>query len=264
VPLLQVRCQWEVATVECLQESRDHKTVLTATWQEKGRTEGQTRMVRLWRSGHFADQPLAEEIVVKDAYRVQLQVDSSQAPPGEYLLQFVLQDPWAGSRPRCPESGTANCHAIVIVRKEEICEGCLIGITKVWLRPWNRFTPSDPLAPGLYHIRIAGRIINKELPPVANANGVLVTRMNEGWYVGNVEVQPGCGLDSEAQAANPVKFEYDAAAREITAIEDRGGDGAMYCRQCRRLFWSEETLEFEKRRKHALLGPVEHFEVDWL
>jgi hypothetical protein len=264
VPLLKVRWQWEVAAVECLQESRGHKIILTVTWQETGKTEGKARVVRLWRSGHFAHQPLTERNVAQDAYQIQLEIDSSQAPPGEYLLQFALHDPWAGSRPQCPEPGASNCHAIVIVRKEEICEGCLIGIHAVRLLPGNRFAPSDLLAPGLYRIRIIGRIINKVLPPVANADGVLVTRTNEGWYVGSVEVRPGCGLDGEMQAANPVKFEYDAAAREITAIEDRGGDGAMYCRQCRRLFWSQETLESEQRRKHVLFGPVEHFEVDWL
>ena len=60
-----------------------------------------------------------------------------------------------------------------------------------------------------------------------------------------------------------MKFDYDDTAREITAIEDREGDGAMYCRRCCRLFWSREALESERRRRHTLAGPVEHFEVDW-
>lgn len=264
VSLLKVRWHWEVAAVECLQESKGHKTLLTVTWQERGKTEGHSRVVRLWRSGYPMERPVAERIVDQDAYRVQLEIESSQAPPGEYLLHFALLDPWASSLPKHPEPGTTNCHTIVIVRKEEICEGCLIGIRAVRLSPGSRVAPSEPLVPGLYQIRIVGRIINKELPPVPNTDGVLVTRLNEGWYVGNMEVQPGSGLDGEVQAANPVKFEYDVATQEITAIEDRGGDGAMYCRQCRRLFWSQEMLLSEQRRKHPLFGPVEHFEVAWL
>ena len=263
-PILQLRWQWEVVALECVQESKGHEIALTATWQERGRTEGGARLIRLWRAGDHAMKPLAEVTVAEGAYEARLRVDGTQAPPGEYLLQFILEDPWAGTQPQCPERGTTNCHVIVIMREEEIRDGCLLGIRAVRLLPKIHSAPPDPLTDGLYRIRIVGRIINRRLPPVGKAQKVLVTRANEGWYVGNVEVPGGSGLESEAQAANPVKFDYDVTAREITAIEDREGDGAMYCRRCHRLFWSREALEAEQHRKHALVGPVEHFEVDWL
>jgi hypothetical protein len=66
-------------------------------------------------------------------------------------------------------------------------------------------------------------------------------------------------------AANPLKFEYDVVNREITSIEDKSGDGAMYCRECRMLFWSAEKIrEEEGRHRRHLRGPIEHFDVEWL
>lgn len=265
ISLIRIRWQWEVSDVECIQESRGAETLLTISWQELGKTNGQNRLVRLWRAGDTADGPRAEVRVLEGHTQLQFQLHNHQAPPGNYFLQFQLEDPWRGRPASRPDRAGVNCHEIIIVKKDEIYENRLIEICAVrWLPSPRNFAP-DPLLPGMYHIRIVGRIINRELPPVEDSEGVLVTRLNEGWYVGHLEVPPDQGLDDEMIAANPLKFEYDVVNREITSIEDKSGDGAMYCRECRMLFWSAEKIrEEEGRHKRHLRGPIEHFDVEWL
>jgi len=70
-------------------------------------------------------------------------------------------------------------------------------------------------------------------------------------------------VKAEVEKANPVKLEYDVSKDQITAIEDRYGEGAMYCRRCCKLYWSQEMNTEEEQKGHPLFGPVEVFKINW-
>lgn len=91
--------------------------------------------------------------------------------------------------------------------------------------------------------------------------------INEGWYCGRLEVELPSGdagaFDTEIDNTNPVKCQYSLSENSVTAIEDRDGDGAMFCSDCGRLYWDAERLKSEESRNHALRGPIAMFRIRW-
>jgi hypothetical protein len=258
VPLFKVRTRWEAEDIECVQESQGRTIILNVTWTEKGRTGDKDRIVRVWSAPGVSSDPIIEQTVLEGTY-VTLQANARALPPGEYLLQLMVEGPWSTTVVSRPAPNAPNTRVIEIVPIGDIRQGEVLSIRSIA----DDHGQLCQLDEGTYRIRIFGKIINRTLPTDAEAEPVLVTRTNEGWYVGNLETVADPGLKAEVEKANPVKLEYDASRDQITAIEDRYGEGAMYCRRCCKLYWSQEMNTEEEQKGHPLFGPVEVFKINW-
>jgi hypothetical protein len=175
------------------------------------------------------------------------------------MLHLSLRDPWSTTKISCPAWNDPNTSLIEIVSTELVRQGEVLRIRSI---ADDHGQPLE-LAKRIYRVTIAGKIVNRKLPSELAPGRVLVTRTNEGWYVGHLEVVGDPDLEAAMEDTNPVKFEYNASKDEISAIEDRHGEGAMYCSQCRRLYWSHEMNLQAKLRNHPVFGPVEVFYIDW-
>ena len=195
---------------------------------------------------------------LKASRRVTFEAKVATVPPGEYLLQIALQDPWSAPEASRPSRNDPNTRLIEIVPIGDIRQGDLLCLCSIV----DDRDQLCQLEQGMYKIRIIGKIINRRLR-TRSLVGVLITRTNEGWYVGNLEAPSDSELETEIADSNPVKLEYDASQDRITAIEDKYGEGAMYCCQCCKLYWSQETNIEEERKGHPIIGPIEVFGVSW-
>lgn len=260
-PLLNVRTRWEVTELQCVQEPQGHaKNLLTVTWAEWGKTGEKQRCIRLWSTKDTHLPPVLEQRVPEGEQHAKLEADVGTVPPGKYLLQICLRDPWSAPRPLFPAPGSANTLEIEIFAIEDIRQGELVSLCYIV----DDRHLKRKLEPDFYKIRIIGKIINRRLPTRFRTRQVLVTRANEGWYVGDLEVPPDSDLESEVARSNPVKFEYNASRDQIMAVEDREGDGAMYCCDCRNLYWSRSADNEERAKGHRIIGPIELFGVSWM
>ncbi|MFQ5905992.1 MAG: hypothetical protein ACE5JA_05410 [bacterium] len=257
-PLFKVRTRWEVEDVECVQESQGRTIILNVTWIEKGRTGNKDRIVRLWSTSGVLSDPIIEQRVLEGTC-VTLQANVRDLPPGTYLLQLTVEDPWSTTKVSRPALNAPNTRVIEIVPIGDIRQGQVLSICSIADDDGQLYQLDE----GAYKIKIIGKIINRKLPTDVATEHVRVTRTNEGWYVGNIGVVGGPELEVEIGKANPVKFDYDVSKDVITAIEDREGDGAMYCRQCRKLYWSREANTEEEQKEHPIFGPVEVFKINW-
>jgi len=258
-PLFKVRTHWEVEDVECVQELRGRIVILNVTWTEKGRTGDKDRIIRLWRSSGVPVGPIIEQKVLEGIHSATLQANAGNLPPGTYLLQLTLEDPWSTTKVSRPAQDSPNTQVIEIVPIGDIRQGQVLSILSLADDDGQLYQLDE----GACKIRIVGKIINRRLPTDVGTGHVRITRNNEGWYVGNIEVVGDPELEVEVDQANPVKFDYDILKDLITAIEDKEGEGAMYCRRCRKLYWSEEVNKEEGRKEHPTFGPVEVFKIHW-
>jgi len=257
-PLFKVRTRWEVEDVECIQEARGRTITLNVTWTEKGRTGNRDRVVRLWSLSGVLSNPIIEQ-KVWEGTSVTLRANVRDLPPGTYLLQLALEDPWSTTEVSRPALDDPNTQMIVVVPIGDLRQGQVLSICSIADDDGQLYQ----LGEGACKIRIVGKIINRRLPTDVGTEHVRITRNNEGWYVGNIEVVGDPELEVEVDQANPVKFDYDISKDLITAIEDKEGEGAMYCRRCRKLYWSEEVNKEEERKEHPIFGPVEVFKIHW-
>jgi hypothetical protein len=256
-PLLRVRTRWEVADLECIQKTRDQNIVFEVSWTERGRRDGKQAVVRLWSTDGAVTDPIAEH-EVGEGMSATLEADVESVPAGTYLLQLALVDPWATTEFSRPERGTLNTKLVEVFPVEDVGDDELVELRAIADYQGREHT----LERGAYRIKVIGRINYLLLPAGITRPDVLVTRTNEGWYVGLLEGGNDPELVADARRSNPVKFEYEAGALKITGIEDRYGEGPMYCAKCEKLFWSEELIDMEQERKHPLIGPIDVFMVD--
>ena len=255
-PLFKVRTRWEVENVECVQESQGRTIILSVTWTEKGRTGNKDRIVRLWSASGVPSEPIVERKVLEGT-RVTLQANVRDLPPGTYLLQFAVEDPWSATEVSRPAQDALNTRRVHVVSPGDLRQDEVFSIGSVA----DEHGESCELGEGLYEIKIVGKIVNRKLPSGVGVDVRVFS--NEGWYVGNFEVSADPELETELAEASPVKFEYKVSEDYITAIEDRCGDGAVYCGRCRRLYWSQEAITEEEQKGHPLWGPVEVFKINW-
>jgi len=256
-PLLSVRTRWEVDELVWDQEPRGRgMNLLTVTWTEKGKRGGKERIVRLWSLEGTGSEPLMEQKVPEGEHRVTFEARVATVPPGKYLLQVALQDPWDPPQPSCPSPDDPNTQIIEIVSKEDTWQGKMLCLCSIV----DDEGQVHELEPGIYQIRISGAS-SRRLPIRTLDKGVDIPT-SKGWFKGSLEVPPGTGLETEIAGTNPVRLEYDASQDRVTSIEDRDGDGAMYCLDCCRLYWKQETL-IEEQKKHRIIGPIEAFGVSW-
>jgi hypothetical protein len=121
--------------------------------------------------------------------------------------------------------------------------------------------PHD-LPDGRYRVRVTGKIVNHALPAGVDASALHIFGKNEGWLVGEI-LRADDPSDIEVRRANPVRVDFDRAQGMVTAIEDRVGDGVMYCTACKRLLWSPGAEDRERRRRHRVVGPIPQFRCTW-
>lgn len=257
-PLFHVRTRWEVEEVECVQESQGHTIVLSVKWIEKGKTENKERKLRLWRLAASTTEPVVEQ-VIDDVTSTTIKVNARSLPPGPYILHFALEDPWSTTHPSRPALRAPNTQVIAISSAGDIRQGETFTIRTIY----DDADHAHGLGGRTYRISILGKIINRQLPTSASAEEIVVTRDNEGWYVGKLEVEGDPAFIVETEDGNPVKFQYDANKDQLTAIEDKYGEGAMYCQRCKKLFWSQATNQSEELMEHPLVGPIEVFNIAW-
>lgn len=258
VPLFGVRISWEVVDLECVQSIQGRTIVLEVSWAERGKTDGKEKVIRLWSSSSSVKNPVVEASVPEGEQTVTLTRSAKDLQPGVYLLELALRDPWSATHVSLrPSKNAPNTFLIHIVSPGDLRQGNVFTILSIADYNGKPYELVEPC-----RIKVLGKIVNRELPLNVEGNGVLLKRVNEGWYVGEL-ISTDPDWRAELTEANPVKFDYSASRDFITAIEDRDGDGAMYCRQCRRLFWSQEVYKEELGRGHALLGPIEESRITW-
>ncbi|NOX54935.1 MAG: hypothetical protein GXP27_10970 [Planctomycetes bacterium] len=252
-PLFTLRTRWEAVDIQCVDRSRAGKVELQLTWQEKGITE--QRIVRLWRHGAQAPALVWQKVIATPS-PVTISLDPREVPPGYYLVQLEACDPW-GSTGVSASRATVGSHVWVYLGQggdSLTGKRFIIDFVRKGRVPY-------PLS-ATYRLNIAGKIVNSRLPSGQAQRHVLVKRTNEGWHVAQLEVEPADDpLAAEIADANPFKVEWSDSENVVKTIEDRRGDGAMYCYECQRLFWSDETLRSEQRQNHRLVGPISAFIV---
>jgi hypothetical protein len=254
-PLLRVRTRWEVADLECIQKTRDQNIVFEVSWTERGCRDRKDVVARLWSTGKVSTDPLAKQ-PVREGMTATLRVERRNLPPGVYLLEIALEDPWGTTEVTRPERNALNTKLIEVFPPKDVR-----GDQIVKLRAFRDSGRKYSLGRYGFRIKVIGRINRLILPPGVADPNVLVTRTNEGWYVGELLADGDPDLALEAQRSNPVKFEYETGDQAITGIEDRYGEGPMYCTKCERLFWSEEVYSKEEEKEHPLIGPISLFLV---
>lgn len=240
---------WRAEEILCEQSIRGRSVVLNVRWKERGETKH--KYVRLWRMGNPWSLVYQRNVAVA---KMEVSLSPEQLEPGEYLIELVPGQAVRKDSARPPRPGQpSTCHVVV-----EPLESLLVNHTFVIehvLLPQSR---SEHLLLSLkYHITIKGRIINRVLNGCANTSGVWLKKINEGWYCGELRIIANDGAPQYVQMLdriNPVKLDLDSEAWLVRTIEDRNGDGPLYCRDCRQLFWP--ALEEDcKRRRHSLHGP---------
>ena len=255
-PLFRFRTRWEADNIQCIQSTHGHVTTLAVSWHEKGKPD--TKVLRLWSAGTSEHQPVLEEVVASDACDHQLRFSLSDVPPGRYLLQLDSVDPWFTGIIHRPSADSINTCAVEVVPTASLRQGERFVITAVADDESKLHEPAER-----YEIEIRGKIAHRNLPEdLSLSEDVLITTTNEGWYLGYLTVPNNPML---TQDANPVKVDYRAEQDIVTAIEDRYGEGPLFCTECRRLHWRRKPIEEEEQRGHRqyLCGPVEHFQIRW-
>ena len=256
--MFTIQTRWEAEKIRCFPDRYKDKRRLHISWKEKGVAE--KKVIRLWNITKKPSELFFETFVNQDEYEVTLEFSSKDLISGNYLIHLEPYDPWITDHV-CPHNNAPNTKLIEIITQTpkedaEIKHLCIDAI--------NMY----PIPIGTsYIIRVRDRVRNIILPEeIADqkTGGVLVTPYNEDWYMGDLEVTGEQIVIDLLEDTNPVKFEYDPQKLIITSIEDRYGDGAMYCHTCRMLFWSQETVEFEKKRGHRNYGPIVDFRISWI
>jgi hypothetical protein len=258
--LLSVRNRWVAENIECTQTVRRPKIFLEVSWEEKGKADNKT--IRLWRMTTGSFRPVIVHSAEKHDRHVTLEADRLELLPGKYLLQLESEDPWSKAAPIHPGRGALNTVEIQILSPVDLRQDEILSLQSV--ADIDSRNPPYMLDPAMYRIRIVGKIVHNKLP------SGLWTKVqvfkNEGWFVGVFELTNDPEINAELGGAHPVKLEYSRSENIVTAIEDREGDGAMYCRICRRLYWRQSALQAEQEREHKpplLVGPELRFAVCW-
>lgn len=255
-PIFRVRTCWEASDIECVQRTEENEIILDVSWTEFGKTSGKSKILRLWNDAPGTKAPVAEAQVSGTSHK--LKVSKSELAAGQYLLQLTLEDPWSSTLPSRPNLGDLNTKLIVIAVEKDPLQDRTLRVRYIG----NRYSHRKRPLKGIYTFRIIGKVIHQKLPDTVSDDTVLVTTTNEGWYVAEVNVLNDLQHRSDVQGANPVKIEYAEQWNELHCVEDRAGDGAMYCCECERLHWRQATIDAEVQQNHRIMGPIEKFYVD--
>ncbi len=262
-PLFRIRTCWKAEKIRCFQHLEDDHVKFEITWNENGIAE--QKAVRLWHLSKESPRLVHEDLVAKDRNEISFKVAANLIKTGNYLIHLEPYDPWM-PRPACPSLQDRN---IIVIEIEVKKQDEIVYIQSVCVDAKHRGLTKKVkyhLYRGTYKIQILGKVSNRKLPDdidVEDIDQILVTPLNEDWYVGKLDVTGIPEVIDQLTDTNPVKFEYDPQRRIVTSIEDRHGDGAVYCYECKMLFWSQDTVIKEKKKNHRNYGPIEQFGVVW-
>ena len=256
IPLFSVRTCWLAEKIKCFHYPIGDSVRLDVSWKEKGKAN--QKAVRLWYLSDNQPKLIQEQVVSQNEQETHFSSTSTIIKSGKYLIHLEPFDQWS-SRPLCPKLNDQNTAIIEIITKTPEKS---VYIRSVGVDEHHTY----PLPQGSYRIDIIGKVINQKLPDnldIQDIDQVMIAPFNENWYVGNLEVKGIPEVIMHLSDTNPVKFEYDSQKHIVTSIEDRHGDGAVYCFQCNMLFWYQGTVLNEKTKKHRNYGPIEKFWVEW-
>jgi hypothetical protein len=231
--------------------------VLVVSWKEKGKVP--EKVLRLWSDSVDCTHPVREQVVPGEALSATM--EARHLTPGRYLLQLACRDvrPLTAQPP--PREGAPNTLVIHVASSDDVRTDEAFRIEAITIRQGILRKLK-----GSYSVTILGKIVNRKLPSGAGPGNVLVKDINEAWYCGRLEVDADVAARSETEIdkTNPVKVEYSPDRGCVTAIEDRHGDGAMFCADCGRLYWDSKQLKGEESQRHALHGPITMFHIRWI
>jgi hypothetical protein len=256
IPLFTVRTRWQTENIKCFRYPEGEFIRLNVTWDERGRAD--KKVIRLWYFLHEQSHIVQEQRVDQDVCEVEFKINSKDLKAGNYLIHIEPDDPWLPQPVHLPDNIQ---NAILIEIIHEAPKETVI-LRNIWVDAYHTYY----LREGTYKIHVKGKVFNRKLPENANYEDIghiLVTPHNEGWFSGDLEVVEAPEVNKHLHDTNPVKFDYDPIRNIITSIEDRHGDGAVYCYQCGMLFWCQETALNEKGKGHRNYGPIEQFGVVW-
>lgn len=261
VPLLCVRTKWQADAIECIQQFQGRTINLSVRWLDRGKAEA--KRIYLW---SLTDSPLPILAcdVAGEAQHAEVKASAATLLPGTYLLQIVAVDPWATAEPVRPTLAASNIQRFDIVSAGALRQGEIFTITAV-ADLGQRYQPQL-----VYQLKVEGKIVHHATPATHSGTQMVVTYANEGWYIGRL-LRPAVATNDqidrtlwdELLASNPFKIEYNVTKGVVTTIENRYGEGPMYCPTCGRLYWRQETIDAETSAGHPLVGPIELFYIDW-
>ena len=253
IPVFTIRTRWQVNIERCFHYPEYEPVQLSIFWKEKGKVD--QKIIRLWRL--LNDQPhlVKEQVLSQNEYDATLSFKMHELQPGYYRIHLEPYDPWLSKRD-CPPREALNTidYEISSTKNKEV-----VLLRSIWTDEKHEYC----LRKNSYRIRIIGVVSDWKLPvniDVQEFNDVLVVPYNEGWYVGSLEVTGVPEVIDKLTDTNPVKLESGSQKSILITIEDRHGEGAMYCFECNMLFWAQET---NLKHRHKIYGPIRQFRADW-
>ncbi|HBH13657.1 MAG TPA: hypothetical protein DDX29_11180 [Clostridiales bacterium] len=252
--LFRIRTRWEAKKIIAYFIPGDREDRIDVSWEEPGKPCEKSASLWLIKD---KKELLQRKLVSQEDSETSFIFSSGKITSGKYQICLEVNDPWQQVN-IVPKDNLANSliFEIFIDPQGKVMEIESIVETYRYTFPQN-----------MYRIRIISQIKNQQIPKncdIDNLGDVLITPINENWYVGILEVKDQPRVLAHLDDTNPVKLEYDPEKKAVTSIEDRHGDGAMYCFECNMLFWCQETLLEEKYMKHRSYGPIEQFHIEWI
>ncbi|MDA2934096.1 hypothetical protein MYX82_07105 [Acidobacteria bacterium AH-259-D05] len=248
--LLTVRTPWRVHSLEIVQDNEREDTILKLHWKETG--EAIDKEIRIIRASDDPDHEPFVLQVSEDDREALITARTGKLPLGECLIEFVGKQRLGDSI----ELVVGLEDKFSILPPEELLQHAHITIESLHSQYLDHKFDSYT-----YTIDVVGRIIHGRAPREADLEGTLVKEINDGWYIGHLEVRSRNYDLTEDLVQNPVKFEYLVSRNRITAIEDHDGDGAVFCPECKWIVWSQRWQEAEERRQHKK-KLITDFELD--
>jgi hypothetical protein len=259
--LFRIRTRWEAKKIIAYFIPGDREDRIDVSWEEPGKPCEKSASLWLIKD---KKELLQRKLVSQEDSETSFIFGSGRIISGKYQICLEVNDPWTQVN-LAPKDNDANSliFEIFIESHEKAMDIRSIVVRNPFPFPKNMYR----FPKNMYRIKILSQIKNQQIPKdceINNLGDVLITPINENWYVGMLEVNDQPRVLAHLDDTNPVKFEYDPEKKIVTSIEDRHGDGAMFCYECYMLFWYQETLLEEKSKYHKSYGPIEEFHIVWI
>jgi hypothetical protein len=241
IEVLTVFRECRILKFEIVQDNEGNTTILRFRWAEEG--EAAEKRVVLTCVSADVRVPACEILVDASARNFEIRRSSGLLPPANYRLELFTR---LKSSSGFVEK-KALCESFRVLSNEELLKQGEIHLEsvswkngKIELKDYN------------YVIRVEGRIIHGRMPAGIDGEAALIKEINDGWYVGEMRVTRfPQSYDMTAEfVCNPVKFEYRSLDNRIVCVEDRDGDGGVFCPICGHIVWRRLWLNGERLRGH--------------
>lgn len=211
--LASIRTRWQAVNFQIEQKQMGGRRQISIQWEDRGRATD--RVIRLWPQNISQAQMLQRE-VEDSVSTLEITEDDTKLPAGRYRLELATVDPWVATKPVMPKKDMENTIDILIGLKEE----ALLQELKNGLTITGFYVDGKD-----YKIYKNYWIEDIKLTPGFEGEMLLS---------GNVNVKDSRGNLVDLKC-NPVRFYYEDG--NLPFLEDKDGDGAMYCNKCQILFW---------------------------